>query len=176
MNLDQRFIPDIYSGILELAVPLFILVIAISLIGLILLKLIVGGAVSKYIPFLFAFSLLGGVPGVIAGSSQEPIVGAMLTGLLGVVASLLTYLFSKDSLDEWRPVIPFSIIFMVICALGGLTIGGVRKAKFDNFDREYAVYKSELENLYFPVEKEKRLMKLRRIYGEEARSADSASR
>jgi hypothetical protein len=165
LNFNRRFIADIYSGVVELALPLLLLILIVGTIGFLIARLGEKTKVRRDLPFLLAFAFLGGVPGVIAGASQEPIIGAMLTGLLGVISALLSYMFSKEALSEWRPIIPYAIIFMVISALGGLTIGSVRKAKFDNFDREYAVYKSELENLYFPVEKEIRLMRARQALG-----------
>jgi uncharacterized membrane protein len=163
--VDPRFLSDIYSLAVELALPLLGIVIILFSAGLIILRLLTREKVGSFGPFLFAFAILGGVAGAIAGASQEPIVGAMLTGLLGIVSALLAYLFSKESARDYHPVIPFAVILMVTSALGGLSIGGIRKTKFDNFDREFAIYKSELENLYYPVEKEIRLMRARATYG-----------
>lgn len=162
--MNPRFLSDIYSFAIELALPLLGIVIILFAASLVILRLLTRQKVWRFAPFLFAFGILGGVPGAIAGASQEPIVGAMLTGLLGIVSALLAYLFSKESASDYHPVIPFAVILMVTSALGGLSIGGIRKAKFDNFDREFAIYKSELENLYYPVEKEIRLMKARNLY------------
>jgi hypothetical protein len=165
MQLDNRFVTDIYAIILEVAVPLLILLAIISIVGLCIIRFVSRGSMRESLPFIIAFSFLGGVPGVIAGMSQEPIVGGMLTSLLGIVSALLAYMFTKESLEAWRPAIPFALIFMMVAALGGLTIGGIRKAKFDNFDREYTLYKSELENLYWPVMREVRLERLRQLSG-----------
>lgn len=162
--MQKPFVESIYAVIAEIALPVLGVVFVMALATALVMKAIIPGRIRQFVPFVVALAFLGGVPGVIAGASQEPIVGAMLTGLLGIVSALLAYLFSKESLQEWRPVVPFALVAMLVCALGGLTIGGIRKAKFDQFDREWALYKSELENLSFPVEKEERLMYLRQKY------------
>ncbi|HET9638301.1 MAG TPA: hypothetical protein VFP12_03765 [Allosphingosinicella sp.] len=171
--MQRPFVESIYATVTEVAIPLVIVIAAVSLLTWLAMRFTIRGQVSKFLPFVIALACLGAVPGEVAGASFEPIVGAMLTGLLGIVSALLAYLFSKDSLQEWRPVIPFALIAMLICALGGLTIGGIRKAQFDQFDREWAIYRSELENLSFPVEKEERLIHIRRKYGEPGTKPDA---
>lgn len=158
---NPRLLSDMYALAIELALPLFIAVTVVSAAAAISLKLSTKAAVAAFVPFLFAFAFVGGVPGMIAGSSQEPIVGGVLTGLLGIISALLAYLFGKESLQEWRPIIPFAMMSMIVSAMIGLTVGSIYKAKMTDYEREYTEYKSELENLYFPVERERRLMALR---------------
>lgn len=122
-------------------------------------------------PLLFAFGFLGGVPGLIAGMSREPIVGALLTGLLGLMSALLSYLFGKDTLKEWRPWIPLMLIALLVNALGGLTVGGVYKKRWEDFDRKYKEYALEREKVYLEVMKEERLLQLRAMYAAPAASA-----
>lgn len=113
-----------------------------------------------YAVFLLSFGFLGGVTGLIAGVSRETIIGALLTGLLGIISALLSYLFGKESLLQWRHYIPYAIMLLVTSALAGLSIGGIYKAKFDEFDRNYKRALLEYEKVYLEVLKEERLQKL----------------
>lgn len=117
-----------------------------------------------YAVFLLSFGFLGGVTGLIAGVSREAIVGGLLTGLLGIISALLSYLFSKESLKQWRHYIPYAIMLLVTSALAGLSIGGIYKKRFEDFDREYKRTMLEYEKVYLEVEKETRLLKLREQY------------
>lgn len=117
---------------------------------------------------LLAFGFLGGVPGLIAGMSREQIVGALLTGLLALLSALVSYLFSKDAMKEWRPFIPYMIVALVVNALGGLSIGGVYKKRWEIYDRQYKEYALEREKVYLEVLKEERLLKLKALYPQAA--------
>lgn len=112
-------------------------------------------------PFLLAFGFLGGVSGLMAGASRESLVGALLTGLLGLLSGLLSYLFGKDTLKEWRPFIPYSIIVLVLSALAGVSIGGTYKAKWESFDRDYKKWLLQYEHVYLEVLKEQQLLAVR---------------
>lgn len=107
--------------------------------------------------FLVAFGLLGSVAGLIAGVSQESIVGALLTGLLGLMTTLLTYLLGKESLVEWRPVIPMALILLMLSALGGLSIGSAYKKERSIYERKYAQWLLRYENVDLELCKQERI-------------------
>lgn len=110
--------------------------------------------------FLVAFSLLGSVAGLIAGVSQESIVGALLTGLLGLITTLLTYLLSKESLVEWRGIIPFALILLMLSTLGGLSIGSAYKKERSLYERNYAKWLLRYEKVDLELCKQERILAL----------------
>jgi hypothetical protein len=103
--------------------------------------------------FISPFGWLGTVIGLIAGESQEALVGAMLSGLLTVIAALMSYAFSKDALADWRSFMPLAIVLLCVSALIGLGLGRASKAKWDEFERSYAVWKTQYENVDVPMMK-----------------------
>ncbi len=125
--------------------------------------------------FLAAFGALGGIAGLIAGASKEPLIGGFLTSLLGLVSAILGYLFSKESLATWRPYIPYAIILLVVSSLAGLSIGSVYKRRFEDHDLALKRAMLEYEKVYLPVMKEERLMQLKAQYATPATFAASAS-
>lgn len=102
-------------------------------------------------PFLFGFAFLGSISGLVAGVSREPIVGALLTGLLGLMSGLLSYMFTLDRLEKWRPIIPYTIVVLMLATLYGLSVGGLTKKRWDGYQQTYAVWLIEHERVHVPV-------------------------
>ncbi|TFB39018.1 hypothetical protein [Pseudomonas sp. F01002] len=136
----------------------------VTLMSFVLISAILGIMfLSKYkfqlgqVSFLVAFSLLGSVAGLITGVSQESIVGALLTGLLGLMTTLLTYMLGKESLIEWRTVIPMALILLMLSALGGLSIGAAYKKERSSYERKYSQWLLRYENVDLELCKAERL-------------------
>ena len=131
--------------------------------------------VGRTLTALFAasFALVGGVAGDVAGASLESIVGAALAALLGLVSSLLTYLFGKEALAPWRPVIPIAIIALVSSALVGLVVGGSRRTQLLDKQQERDKYKFYYENIYAPAERERRMLYYRKCMTEQKDTLDA---
>jgi hypothetical protein len=157
------FQAEILPMLLQLVAPVFGVSIVMAASCSELLVWSSGFKRRELTPFLFAFALLGSVPGVIAGSSREPVVGAMLTGLLALLSSTLAFLLSKEGLVKWRPLIPFLMISMLTGALFGLVFGSVYRKQWDGYARAYQDYRSQYDNIYVPVERETRLKALRSV-------------
>lgn len=109
---------------------------------------------SGFAAFLMSFGFLGGVTGLMAGASRESLLGGLLTGLLGIMSALLSYLFSKETLKEWRPYIPYAITLLVLSSLAGTSIGGIYKARWEEFDRQYKRWFLEYEKVYLEALKQ----------------------
>lgn len=144
-SLSQAFIP-----ILTMTVFLGIIIVVVSRLAGI-------RNTGVHYSFLFCFGILGGTSGLIAGVSKEPIVGGLLTGLLGIISALLSYLFSKESAKQFHNHIPFAISFLVLNALAGLSIGGGYKSKWDEFDRNYKEWLLQYEKVELEVLKQQLL-------------------
>ena len=117
----------------------------------------------EYWPFMFAFCCMGVVPGVIAGYSQQAIAGAFLTATIGIVSALLSFAFSKESLEAWRPAIPFAIIALLICSLAGFSSGSVAKGKWLAHDEAVKDRRVYQDQVWAIVEKERQIGNLRAL-------------
>ena len=154
-------IQSIITALMELFIPV-IAIIALLGVSFVAAARITSTPPTKgYAAFLLSFGFLGGVTGLIAGVSRESIISSLLTGLLGIISALLTYLFNKESMKQWHHYIPYAIMLLVISSFAGLSIGGIYKAKWESYDRKYKVWLLEYENVYLDVLKEKQLIKLR---------------
>jgi hypothetical protein len=111
-------------------------------------------------PMLVAFVTLGVVTGQIAGYSREPVIGAFLPGLLTLIGGLLTYIFAKDSLEAWRPLLPFCLIGLTVGGLLGLTVGSTMRAKAAFVAEEAERARKRYEIVVLEVEKAQHLARL----------------
>jgi hypothetical protein len=101
--------------------------------------------------FVMPFGWLGTVSGLIAGSTKEAIVGALLTGMLTVVGALLSYTFSKEAQLEWRKLLPFAVILLSMGALVGLSIGQINRSEYEAYERNYARWLLQYEKADLPA-------------------------
>lgn len=167
--------PSIIAALQELFVPLILIITVLGSSFVAISRITMSPPTRGYAVFLLCFGFLGGVTGLIAGVSRESIVGGLLTGLLGIISALLSYLFSKESLKQWHHYIPYAIMLLVISALAGLSVGGIYKAKWDSFDRDYKKWLLEYEKVYLEVEKEERLLNLRAQFKENIQKSEDNS-
>jgi amino acid transporter len=110
---------------------------------------------------------------VVAGWTLEGIVGAVLAAVLGLVSSLLTYLFAKQTLRAWRPVIPLAIAALLATTLIGLVLGGTRRSQILMVNAAAERRKVEYERIYVPVEVQRRKDLIKRCMEESANFAES---
>lgn len=122
-----------------------------------------------------AFAVLGGICGVIVGSSFESIIGGLITGVLGIVSAILSYAFAKESDADLKAAIPAMIMLLMINALVGLSVGQSWKRKWESYAADTAEYRTRLNEIWVPVNREYRTQILRRCllqhraYGEAAK-------
>lgn len=95
---------------------------------------------------IFSFVALGAMVGITAGASKTPVLGTFLPAFLTFISGVLGYLFSKDSLVEWRKVIPFCMIGMLLASILNVFTGAAIKGEYQKFEREYEVWLLEKEN------------------------------
>jgi hypothetical protein len=116
-----------------------------------------------YWAFLIAFSMIGIVPGVVAGYSQQAIAGTFLTATVGIVSALLSYAFAKDSLKELRPLIPVLIVSTLFGAIVGFGAGGISKNRWLIFDQQVEQSRVEFDKVVAPTEALRRQENLKRL-------------
>ena len=152
---------NFFDLIKTLFTPLLITIFILTGVFIIITKMIVGPLTRSYAAFFIAFGFLGGIAGLIAGASQQPIVSGLLTSMLGIISAFLTYLLSKDILEELRQIIPIALVLLLTASLGGLTIGGSYKNDQDEFERLYKRRLMLYEKVDLEVCKEERILLLR---------------
>ena len=137
--------------ILEILLPVTIGTISLSVALAFFGARAINKTFGETLLFISPFGWLGGICGLIAGTSTEPLIGALLTGMLTIVTTMLSYLLGKDALADWRPLIQFAIILLCVSAVVGLTFGRIHKARGDSFDRDYASWRFEYDNAIVPA-------------------------
>jgi hypothetical protein len=142
-----EYFETVISLLLKAAGSSLLLSLAIGVLGSLATK----KKFLEIVVFISPFGWMGTVIGLIAGESQEALVGALLSGILTVIAALMSYAFSKDALAEWRSFMPLAIVLLCVSALVGLGLGRTTKAEWDDFNRRYAVWKTQYENVDVPM-------------------------
>jgi 4-hydroxybenzoate polyprenyltransferase len=115
---------------------------------------------SGQLIFLLALSSLGGFLGYSAGASRQSIIGTVLPTLLTLVTLLLGYVFSKKSVPELQPLIPYCILLLVLNAFWGLFVGSEIRARSEDFERDYNRRMLYYERVELEVEKAEKLKKV----------------
>ncbi len=140
--------------------PVVTFILGISLFALLAARYKSGIKFQGSAMAIVAFGSLGGVLGFAVGNSRQPIVGTVLPALLTFITALLGYLFSKEQLSEWRPVIPYCITVLVLNAFIGLCSGGIVRGKYEDFERDYQRRLMEYEKVDLEVKKAEQLKKI----------------
>ncbi|SDB39967.1 hypothetical protein [Pseudomonas sp. NFACC13-1] len=102
-------------------------------------------------PLIIALCFLGTILGVIAGGSATPLGQSLVTGILGIIATFLTYLLGKESAADWRSLMPFAMIALLVAAFAGLMIGGNYKAVRQNNEETMAQWQKYYEVVMLPI-------------------------
>ncbi len=165
----------ISQDLLELGIPVLVLAAATALVAFALLRWLKIRLPRHLTLFPLAFGILGGTSGAIAGSSFEPLVGALVTGVLGIVSAMISYAFATSQDQMMRAAIPPIIILMLINSLAGLSIGRTWKIKWDNYATSLDRYKAKRDGIWVPVSREYQTLVVRRCV-QQARTADEARR
>jgi len=110
--------------------------------------------------YILVFALLGTVTGFVAGNSREPVISAVLPGLLALVTALCGYAFTVEGLKHLQPAIPFCILALMLSSVYGLAFGSNVRGKDDDFKRAYDKYLLHYQNVDLEVEKAQKFKQL----------------
>lgn len=168
--MNEHFL-RVLKDLVELALPITAIALGSSWIVLRI------GAISlartaKLLPA--AFAILGGICGVIVGSSFESIIGGLITGVLGIVSGILSYAFAKETDADFKAAIPAMIMLLMINALVGLSVGQSWKRKWEQYAAEVVEYRARLDQIWVPVNREYQTQILRRCLLQNPRYEDAA--
>ena len=156
---------DLATDALRLLTPVFVIVAVFTIVTIVVARRTVKGSnVQGGYALMVAFGVLGCVAGLITGNSREPIAGPLLTGLLGVITALLSYLFSQEALRTYRPYIPFLIIALVVNAVAGLSIGAAYRKRFEIAAEDRHLQLLLFEKVQLELWKEEEKLKLYQEY------------
>jgi predicted neutral ceramidase superfamily lipid hydrolase len=140
--------------------PAILAISVLVVIASLALRLQTKRPVQGSLSLIVAFAAVGVTSGMAAGNSREPIVGAMLPAMLTLVSGLFVYIFSKEGLANWRPVIPFCVAVVAVGGLVGLSLGSTVRSRFDTFERDYAKALLRYEHVELEAEKARYLAEL----------------
>lgn len=151
---------DLGKIFLNILAPSLVFIFLVFFIVYLLARFVGAVCRSDQIAILAAFAILGGILGVSVGASRSPELGAILPALLTAITFLLGYMFGKEHLLEWRPVIPYCIIALLITSFYGLFLGAEYRGKHEDFERKYRKHMLYFEKVELEVLKEKKLKEL----------------
>jgi len=126
----EKFSP-LLGSIPVMIVPVFGGIVLVAALCLISLRISKHYFVKGQVSFIIALAFLGGIIGVVAGGSSSPLGQTLITGILGLVSALLTYLLSKEALGDWKVLMPSAMVALVVSAFIGLIVGANYKVLRD---------------------------------------------
>jgi len=71
--------------------------------------------------------------------------------LMAIGAALITNYYLKDSRQEFGPSLPPAIVLLCLSAVVSLGLGSVQRADREDYDRRFARWKAEFENVDVPL-------------------------
>ena len=154
---------DSWVEFFTLAIPPLSIVGALVAVFLVVCKRCRAELTWEKSALLAAFCLVGVIPGIVAGYSQQAIAGTFLTATIGIISALLSFGFAQQSLEAWRPVIPVAMILTLFGALAGFSTGGVAKDRWLVFDQSVQQSKYMNEQVRGPIEKARQDLVLARL-------------
>ena len=135
----------------QLLLPIAIVTILLSVVAAFVAAAVTRQGEGMMLLYLSPFAWLGGVTGMIAGASQQAIVGAFVTGMLTVVTGLFSFIFAKDALAEWRPVLAMAVVLLSVSAVIGLSLGGISKKSWEAYERDRQTWNTQFEKVQVPA-------------------------
>lgn len=105
-----------------------------------------------------SFGLLGGIAGAIAGSSQDSLVGGLISAVLGMATAIMSYGYGKDANPKFSALFPVLTFMLLINVLSGLATGQSWRKKWDAYEIDLAEYRTDYDKIYAPMTLEIRKM------------------
>jgi hypothetical protein len=133
-------------GLQYLIAPGVVISFAVLVPSLLLARRLTPGPHRELAPLLFALSVCGYIIGVIAGNSAVPIAQTVVTGLLGLMAGIVSYVHTKESNKTLgvRTTASIGFISLLLSLFLGLNLGAAYKKRFEPFQSAQERY-----NVYF---------------------------
>lgn len=144
-------LPEYFSLIEKQYLPMLVSVLVLTLIVSLFYHWISKIRFAEILGFTAAFGLFGGVMGLISGASSQPIIGALLSGMLALVSAFLSFALSKNFEDDRGSLITASITLLFLCALSGLAVGQTYKGEWSSYDRTYEEWLLNHKEVELPI-------------------------
>lgn len=117
---------------------------------------------SAQVGIVAASGVLGGALGAIAGSSTEPLIGGLVTGVIGLATTLLTVALGKGTDASLKAVLPIAIISLLLNSIAGLSVGRNWRLRWDNYGQAVEASRAKRDQVLIPVLREFRLGVIRK--------------
>lgn len=140
--------------------PTLLFILVISTIASLVSRLVSRIGINGQTALITAFTCLGGILGVIAGASRTPSIGVILPALLTIITILLGYWSGKEGLSEWRPIIPYCIIVLMLSAFYGLFAGATIRMENEQYEKAYEKRMLLYKEVELPLLKAKKLFEI----------------
>lgn len=95
--------------------------------------------------------VLGGISGAIAGSSQDALVGGLISGVLGIATAIMSIGYGKDANPKLSALFPILIFMLLMNVLSGIAAGKSSRKKWDDYQIALADYRADYDKIYVPM-------------------------
>lgn len=146
---------DLWNVFTHIFLPASAFILLISLAVFLIGRYLGRVTEIEFAPILISFAIVGGAVGIAVGASRDSVVGGVFPAILTVFTVLLGYMFTNESIKEYRVMIPYCLIALMITSLFGMFSGSSIRGKHEKFQREYEkriLYYKEVE---LPLEKQR---------------------
>lgn len=141
----------IVANTADLGLPVLALVTLLALLVWIGFRLAGRRLDGQRIALVVSFGMLGGIVGAIGGSSQQPLVGVIVSGLIGVLTSYGSIAYGKEANGAIGAMLPSMICVLLLTTLFGLATGQEWRKKWDNYNMSVDDYRTDYDKVYAPV-------------------------
>jgi hypothetical protein len=142
----------------KILIPWLAVVALLTLISIIAYRLVIKKRTRDAYGLITSFVAIGALLGITAGASKSPVIGTFLPALITLITAVVGYLFTRDSLEKWRPVIPFCLIGMMMASVVNMFAGTSLTEMHRSYERAYEVWLLE-QKMLIDLQKEFMLLK-----------------
>jgi hypothetical protein len=147
---------DISSQLVVLVLlPMASAIVTVSIVAAVL-KFFKIALDANRIAFAGSLGLTAACCGVIAGSSEEPLVGTLATAMIGIVSAVVSYALSKQPGEAGGHAASAIVALIVVNFAAGLVIGKPTRESADRFRAESKFVEAANKDIEAPVIKDYR--------------------
>lgn len=124
----------------QILFPWLAVVVGLAVAVIILYCLLVKTRSKEAYGIIATFVSIGALLGITAGASKTPVIGTFLPALITLIAAVIGYLFTRDGLVRWRPLIPFCVMGMMVASVVNMFVGTSINELSRSYERQYDVW------------------------------------
>lgn len=141
------------SPFIQILLPWLVVIVIIAIVTSGAYRLIVKPPLREAYGLITSFISIGALLGITAGASKTPVLGTFLPALITLITAITGYIFTRDGLAKFRPIIPFCLVGMMMATVINLFAGTSIAEQSRIFDRSYDAWLLE-RKMVIDVQKE----------------------